>query len=146
VRQIAEEPDFDQDLLATRADIALLVVGRPSRLDSGWPGELAGGPICRLVAGEVAAAFDGRGCSCSSRNRACPPGVGTPIDRRTELAHPASAVLNPNNSLSELGAWLWPEWSPPTSVSPRSPPTVGTRRGRSAADGPPTLRTADVGL
>jgi len=61
VRQIAEELDFDQGLLATRTDIALLVVGEPSRLDSGWRAELAGGPIRRLLTGEVAAAFDPRG-------------------------------------------------------------------------------------
>ena len=61
VRQIAEELDFDQGLLATRSDIALLVVGEPSRLDHGWRRDLAGGPIRRLLAGEVSAAFDARG-------------------------------------------------------------------------------------
>jgi ribonuclease D len=58
VRQIADELDFDQGLLATRSDIALLVVGEPSRLDQGWRGDIAGDPIRRLLAGEVAAAFD----------------------------------------------------------------------------------------
>lgn len=61
VRQIAEQLDFDQGLLATRTDIALLVVGEPSRLDVGWRSDLAGDPIRRLLAGEVAAAFDDGG-------------------------------------------------------------------------------------
>jgi ribonuclease D len=61
VRQIAERLDFDQGLLATRSDIALLVVGEPSRLDEGWRSDLAGGPIRQLLAGEVSAAFDAGG-------------------------------------------------------------------------------------
>jgi ribonuclease D len=62
VRQIAEELQFDQGLLATRADITQLVIGEPSRLDQGWRGDIAGHPIRRLLNGEVAAAFepDGR--------------------------------------------------------------------------------------
>jgi len=61
VRQIAERLDFDQGLLATRSDIALLVVGEPSRLDHGWRSDLAGTPIRSLLAGEVSAAFDSPG-------------------------------------------------------------------------------------
>ena len=61
VRQIADQLDFDQGLLATRSDIALLVVGEPSRLDHGWRADIAGAPIRRLLAGEVAAAFDASG-------------------------------------------------------------------------------------
>ena len=61
VRQIAEHLEFDQSLLATRLDIALLVVGEPSRLNLGWRRDLAGTPIRRLLSGEVAAAFDGDG-------------------------------------------------------------------------------------
>jgi ribonuclease D len=62
VRQIADELQFDQGLLATRADIAQLVTGEPSRLDAGWRGAIAGAPIRRLLSGDVAAAFepDGR--------------------------------------------------------------------------------------
>jgi ribonuclease D len=58
VRQIADDLSFDQGLLATRADIANLLSGEPSRLDVGWRSSLAGDPLRRLIAGEVAAAFD----------------------------------------------------------------------------------------
>ena len=61
VRQIADDLDFDQGLLATRADIAQLLCGEPSRLDSGWRRTIVGDPLRRLIAGEVAAAFDRRG-------------------------------------------------------------------------------------
>jgi ribonuclease D len=61
VRQIAEEQDFDQGLLATRLDITQLVAGEPSRLDEGWRSDIAGGPIRRLLTGEVAAAFESKG-------------------------------------------------------------------------------------
>jgi hypothetical protein len=62
VRQIADELQFDQSLLANRADITQLVTGEPSRLDRGWRGSIAGDPIRRLLSGDVAAAFepDGR--------------------------------------------------------------------------------------
>jgi hypothetical protein len=62
VRQIAEELEFDQSLLATRADITQLVNGEPSRLDRGWRGSTVGDPLRRLLSGDVAAAFepDGR--------------------------------------------------------------------------------------
>jgi ribonuclease D len=62
VRQIADELQFDQSLLATRADIAQLVSGEPSRLDQGWRGSIAGDPIRRVLSGDVAVAFepDGR--------------------------------------------------------------------------------------
>ncbi len=61
VRQIADELQFDQGLLATRADIAQLVIGEPSRLDVGWRSDIAGGPLRQLLGGEVAAAFDAEG-------------------------------------------------------------------------------------
>jgi ribonuclease D len=59
VRQIADDLRFDQSLLATRADIANLLCGERSRLDTGWRSSIAGDPIRRLLAGEVAAVFDG---------------------------------------------------------------------------------------
>jgi ribonuclease D len=58
VRQIADDLHFDQALLATRSDISNLLAGEPSRLDVGWRGTIAGDPIRRLMAGEVAAAFN----------------------------------------------------------------------------------------
>jgi len=61
VRQIADELQFDQALLATRADITQLVVGEPSRLDRGWRRDIAGEPLRRLLGGEVAAAFGPEG-------------------------------------------------------------------------------------
>ncbi len=61
VRQIADDLDFDQGLLATRADIAQLLTGEPSRLDSGWRRSIVGDPLRRLIAGDVATAFDRRG-------------------------------------------------------------------------------------
>ena len=61
VRQIADDLDFDQGLLATRADLAQLLCGEPSRLDSGWRRTIVGDPLRRLISGEVAAAFDRRG-------------------------------------------------------------------------------------
>jgi ribonuclease D len=61
VRQIADDLDFDQGLLATRADIAQLLCGEPSRLDAGWRADIVAAPLQRLITGEVAAAFEGRG-------------------------------------------------------------------------------------
>ena len=61
VRQIADDLNFDQSLMATRADIAALLCGEPGRLDTGWRRTTVGDPLRRLIAGEVAAAFDGRG-------------------------------------------------------------------------------------
>jgi ribonuclease D len=61
VRQIADDLDFDQSLLATRADIAQLLAGEPSRLDMGWRRQIVGMPLRRLIAGQVAAAFGPRG-------------------------------------------------------------------------------------
>jgi len=58
VRQIADNLSFDQGLLATRADIANLLSGEPSRLDVGWRSSIAGDPLRSLIAGDVAAAFD----------------------------------------------------------------------------------------
>jgi ribonuclease D len=61
VRQIADDLDFDQALLATRADVAQLLCGEHSRLDEGWRRSIVGDPLRRLIGGEVAAAFGRRG-------------------------------------------------------------------------------------
>ena len=78
VRQIADDLAFDQGLLATRSDIALLVVGEPSRLDRGWRSEIAGGPIRRLLAGEVAVAF-GPGGRLALEARSHEPDAPDPV-------------------------------------------------------------------
>jgi ribonuclease D len=57
VRQIADDLEFDQSLLATRADLSQLLAGEPSRLDIGWRRDIVGDPLRRLIAGDVAAAF-----------------------------------------------------------------------------------------
>jgi ribonuclease D len=61
VRQIADNLQFDQSLLATRADIARLLCGEASPLDHGWRSIIVGDPLRQLMDGTVAAAFDGRG-------------------------------------------------------------------------------------
>lgn len=76
VRQIADELQFDQGLLATRADITQLVVGEPSRLDQGWRGDIAGGPIRRLLAGDVSAAFEAGGRLVLEERSHAPAGSG----------------------------------------------------------------------
>jgi len=81
VRQIADDLEFDQGLLATRADIAQLLSDEPSRLDTGWRRTIVGDPLRRLVAGEVAAAFDGRGhLVLEERHPAGPPAPGAGSD------------------------------------------------------------------
>ncbi|WP_195210222.1 ribonuclease D [Actinomarinicola tropica] len=62
VSQLAREEDIDTALLATRADLEALLRGdEDARLAQGWRAELVGEPIRRLVAGEAALAFDGKG-------------------------------------------------------------------------------------
>jgi ribonuclease D len=61
VRQIADDLNFDQGLLATRADIAQLLCREPSRLDTGWRRTTVGDPLRQLIAGDVAVVFDHRG-------------------------------------------------------------------------------------
>jgi len=78
VRQIADELQFDQGLLATRVDIAQLVTGEPSRLDRGWRGSIAGAPLRRLLAGEVAAAFDPDGRLVLEARSHLPDGTAPP--------------------------------------------------------------------
>jgi ribonuclease D len=62
VSQLARDADLDAALVATRADIEMLVRGDPaSRLSSGWREQVAGEPVRRLLAGDAALAFDGEG-------------------------------------------------------------------------------------
>ena len=62
VGQLARDLRIDATLLATRSDLHALLRGDPSaRLAEGWRAELVGDRVRRLVSGEAAIAFDGRG-------------------------------------------------------------------------------------
>jgi ribonuclease D len=63
VGQLANDFDLDPSLLGTRADIDALLRGDDtSRLATGWRADLVGETVKRLVAGEIALAFEaGRG-------------------------------------------------------------------------------------
>lgn len=62
VSQLARERHLDTALLATRSDIEALLRGdADARLTRGWRAELVGEPIRKLVSGEAALAFDGKG-------------------------------------------------------------------------------------
>ena len=60
-RHIAITLSIDPSLLATRVDISQLVLGMPSRLDSGWRLEMAGTPLRRLLEGATSLAFSDEG-------------------------------------------------------------------------------------
>ena len=72
VGQLANDYDLDSSLLGTRADIDALLRGDDtSRLATGWRAELVGDTVKRLVAGEIALAFDaGRGLVVEPRRGA----------------------------------------------------------------------------
>jgi ribonuclease D len=62
VSQLAREQRIDAGLLATRNDLVAFLNDDPeARLARGWREELVGRPARRLVDGELALAFDGRG-------------------------------------------------------------------------------------
>ena len=62
VSQLARDLRIDTSLLATRADIEALLGGiEDGRLSVGWRADLVGEPIRRLVKGDAALAFDGKG-------------------------------------------------------------------------------------
>lgn len=62
VAQLASDLAIDASLLATRADLhAFLRKDADARLAQGWRHELVGEPVRKLVEGEAALAFDGRG-------------------------------------------------------------------------------------
>jgi ribonuclease D len=82
IRQIADNLHFDQSLIATRADIAALLTGEPSRLDHGWRRAIAGDPMRQLVSGEVSAGFNADGCLVLEERSGRPvplPGDNAPI-------------------------------------------------------------------
>ena len=62
VSEVARQRRIDTSLLATRQDLVAFLRGDPdARLATGWRGEFLGEGIRRLVAGEAALTFDGRG-------------------------------------------------------------------------------------
>lgn len=62
VSQLARNQKIDTVLLATRSDIVDLLAGAPdARLSLGWRAAMVGEGIRRLVGGEAALAFDGKG-------------------------------------------------------------------------------------
>lgn len=62
VSQLARNLEIDTALLATRADLESLLRGdADARLAEGWRADLVGEPVRRLVEGEAALAFNGKG-------------------------------------------------------------------------------------
>jgi ribonuclease D len=62
VSQLARNLEIDTTLLATRADLEALLRGdADARLAEGWRAEIVGEPVRRLVEGEAALAFNGKG-------------------------------------------------------------------------------------
>jgi ribonuclease D len=62
VSQLARDERIDTSILATRSDIVALLARDPdARLSTGWRAGLVGDNIRRLVEGEAALAFDGKG-------------------------------------------------------------------------------------
>jgi ribonuclease D len=62
VSQLARDEKIDTVLLATRSDIVELLAGSTgARLAEGWRAEMVGEGIRRLVSGQAALAFDGKG-------------------------------------------------------------------------------------
>ncbi len=73
VGQLARDLEIETSLVATRSDIEALLAHDPAaRLTRGWRAELVGERIRRLVEGEAALAFDGRG-NLVLEDRARPP-------------------------------------------------------------------------
>jgi len=78
--QLAKELKIDTALLATRADLSSFVNGDPtSRLSTGWRHALLGDPIRRLVAGDFALAFDGKGGLMLEERSGRPVTVDLPV-------------------------------------------------------------------
>jgi ribonuclease D len=62
VSQLGRDLHLDPTLLATRTDIEALLTGDANgRLTQGWRSEVIGDDVQRLVSGEVALKFDGKG-------------------------------------------------------------------------------------
>jgi ribonuclease D len=80
--QVGRELRIDPMLLGTRADLAAFLTGVPqARLAQGWRWELLGEAIRRLVDGEFALAFDGKGGLALERRSGEPVTVDLPVPR-----------------------------------------------------------------
>jgi len=78
--QLARELKIDTTLLATRSDLSSFLNGDPdARLATGWRHALLGDPIRRLVAGDFALAFDGKGGLTLEERSGKPVTVDLPI-------------------------------------------------------------------
>ena len=78
--QLARDLKIDTTLLATRADLSSFLSDDPeSRLAVGWRHALLGDPIRRLVAGDFALAFDGKGGLTLEERSGRPVTVDLPI-------------------------------------------------------------------
>jgi ribonuclease D len=88
IGQLARDVRIDATLLATRGDVNSLLRGEsPTRLTTGWRAELIGEPIRRLMSGDAALAFDGRG--------------GLALEVRSGQTVPVNAALPPVDWTSE---------------------------------------------
>jgi ribonuclease D len=82
--QLARELKIDAALLATRSDLSSFLNGDPSaRLAMGWRHQLLGEPIRRLVAGDFALAFDGKGGLTLEERSGRPVTVDLPVPSAT---------------------------------------------------------------
>ena len=78
--QLARDLKIDTTLLATRTDLSTFLNDDPtSRLTMGWRHALLGDPIRRLVAGDFALAFDGKGGLTLEERSGKPITVDLPI-------------------------------------------------------------------
>jgi ribonuclease D len=78
--QLARDLKIDTALLATRSDLSSFLNDDPeSRLATGWRHQLLGDPIRRLVAGDFALAFDGKGGLTLEERSGRPVTVDLPI-------------------------------------------------------------------
>jgi ribonuclease D len=78
--QLGRELHIDPMLLATRADLSAFLADDPgARLAHGWRRHLLGEPVRRLLDGEFALAFDGRGGLALERRSGEPVQVDLPV-------------------------------------------------------------------
>ncbi len=74
VAQLSRDEGIDAALLATRADLALLLNARQGRLTQGWRRAMVGAAVLSLAEGDAALAFDGKGgLLLEARSHQAPP-------------------------------------------------------------------------